>query len=64
MRTVPKRLLSMLIMCLLLVFTYAGIKLEQADAASVRITNGTEWLDTAGNPIDAHSGNILKVGST
>lgn len=64
MRTAPKRLLSMLIMCLLIALTYAGIKLEHADAASVSITNGTEWLDTAGNPIDAHSGNILKVGST
>lgn len=28
------------------------------------ITNGSDWLDTAGNPIQANSGNILKVGST
>ncbi|MEV5029076.1 AbfB domain-containing protein [Paenibacillus sp. LPE1-1-1.1] len=51
-------------MCLLMVLTYAGVSPEHAEAASVSITNGTEWLDTAGNPIDAHSGNILKVGST
>ncbi|WP_230986504.1 AbfB domain-containing protein [Cohnella fermenti] len=37
---------------------------ERANAASVSITNGTDWLDTAGNPILANSGNILKVGST
>jgi hypothetical protein len=52
------------ILCLLLLAGYAGVKAERVHAASVSITNGTEWLDTAGNPIDAHSGNIIKVGST
>lgn len=37
---------------------------HQASAASVTIINGTSWTDTAGNPINANSGNILKVGST
>lgn len=64
MRNASKRLSSVIIMCLLMVLTYAGVSPEHAEAASVSITNGTEWLDTAGNPIDAHSGNILKVGST
>lgn len=64
MRIASKRLSSVIIMCLLMVLTYAGVSPEHAEAASVSITNGTEWLDTAGNPIDAHSGNILKVGST
>ncbi|MGW7159782.1 AbfB domain-containing protein [Paenibacillus taichungensis] len=41
-----------------------GIHPERTSAASVTITNGSDWLDTAGNPIQANSGNILKVGST
>ncbi|WP_256222289.1 AbfB domain-containing protein [Paenibacillus sp. OK076] len=41
-----------------------GLHPERTSAASVTITNGSDWLDTAGNPIQANSGNILKVGST
>ncbi|MHA7578892.1 AbfB domain-containing protein [Paenibacillus vandeheii] len=41
-----------------------GLHPERTSAASVTITNGSDWLDTAGNPIQANSGNILKVGNT
>ncbi|WP_254790115.1 AbfB domain-containing protein [Paenibacillus sp. OK003] len=41
-----------------------GLHPERTSAASVTITDGSDWLDTAGNPIQANSGNILKVGST
>ncbi|WP_413379857.1 family 43 glycosylhydrolase [Paenibacillus taichungensis] len=41
-----------------------GVHPERTSAASVTITNSSDWLDTAGNPIQANSGNILKVGST
>ncbi|MFS0859984.1 AbfB domain-containing protein [Paenibacillus taichungensis] len=41
-----------------------GFHPERTSAASVTITNGSDWLDTTGNPIQANSGNILKVGST
>lgn len=37
---------------------------ERTQAASTPITNGTDWFDTAGNPIQANSGNILQVGNT
>lgn len=47
-----------------LTLTMFGIHPERTSAASVTITNGSDWLDTAGNPIQANSGNILKVGST
>ncbi|WP_433749004.1 AbfB domain-containing protein [Paenibacillus amylolyticus] len=47
-----------------LTFTLFGLHSERTSAASVTITNGTDWLDTAGNPIHANSGNILQVGST
>lgn len=47
-----------------LTFTLFGLHPERTSAASVTITNGTDWLDTAGNPIHANSGNILQVGST
>ncbi|ANF96104.1 family 43 glycosylhydrolase [Paenibacillus bovis] len=49
---------------LLLIWTGWGAGSPQADAASATITNGTDWKDTSGNPIQANSGNILKVGST
>ncbi|RAI94347.1 F5/8 type C domain-containing protein [Paenibacillus pabuli] len=47
-----------------LTLTMFGFHPERTSAASVTITNGSDWLDTAGNPIQANSGNILKVGST
>lgn len=47
-----------------LTLTLFGLHPERTSAAGVTITNGTDWLDTAGNPIHANSGNILQVGST
>ncbi|OAX45838.1 hypothetical protein gpAD87_25450 [Paenibacillus sp. AD87] len=47
-----------------LTLTMFGVLPERTSATSVTITNGSDWLDTAGNPIQANSGNILKVGST
>lgn len=35
-----------------------------ASAATVAITPGTAWKDTSGNPIQAHGGGMIKVGST
>ncbi|MEU4540830.1 RICIN domain-containing protein [Streptosporangium sp. NPDC023825] len=32
-------------------------------AAEVTITNGTQFRDTAGNPLQAHGGGVLKVGT-
>ncbi|MDQ0717134.1 hypothetical protein QFZ55_006586 [Streptomyces luteogriseus] len=34
-----------------------------AQAAPQKITNGTQFTDTAGNPVHAHGGGVLKVGS-
>ncbi|MGV9268339.1 RICIN domain-containing protein [Kitasatospora sp. NPDC003701] len=34
----------------------------QAEAATVTITNGTQFADTAGNPLHAHGGGVIKVG--
>ncbi|WP_286158122.1 RICIN domain-containing protein [Streptomyces sp. CB03911] len=33
-----------------------------AQAATVTITNGTQFSDTAGNPVQAHGGGVIKVG--
>lgn len=33
-----------------------------ARAATVTVTNGTQFRDTAGNPVQAHGGGVLKVG--
>ncbi|WP_329491609.1 RICIN domain-containing protein [Kitasatospora sp. NBC_01246] len=33
-----------------------------AQAATVTITNGTQFADTAGNPVHAHGGGVIKVG--
>jgi glycosyl hydrolase family 43 len=35
-----------------------------ASAAAVAITPGTAWKDTAGHPIQAHGGGMIRVGST
>ncbi len=35
-----------------------------ASAAEVAISPGTAWKDTAGHPIQAHGGGMIKVGST
>ncbi|MFJ7175060.1 RICIN domain-containing protein [Streptomyces massasporeus] len=34
-----------------------------ARAAPQKITNGTQFTDTSGNPVHAHGGGVLKVGS-
>ncbi len=54
----------MLWLSLVLVITGLGVNGQSAQAASATITNGTNWTDTASNPIQANSGNILKVGAT
>jgi hypothetical protein len=41
------------------VFATAG----PAQAAPQKITNGTQFTDTSGNPVHAHGGGVLKVGS-
>jgi hypothetical protein len=46
------------------VLSLFGLSPERTSAASVSMTNGTDWVDTAGNPINANSGNILQIGST
>ncbi|MFI5529450.1 RICIN domain-containing protein [Kitasatospora sp. NPDC051853] len=33
-----------------------------ARAATVTVTNGTQFADTAGNPVHAHGGGVVKVG--
>ncbi|MEV6303333.1 RICIN domain-containing protein [Actinoplanes sp. NPDC051861] len=35
----------------------------KAEAAAVTITNGTQFSDTSGNPVHAHGGGVLKVGT-
>lgn len=54
----------LLLLCLSLAVGLGIVAPEKTNAASVTITNGNDWKDTAGNPIEANSGNILKVGST
>jgi len=51
----------LLALCLVVtgVLTTAG----GAQAAPVTIANGTQFTDTSGNPLHAHGGGILKVGS-
>ena len=34
-----------------------------AQAAPQKITNGTQFTDPSGNPVHAHGGGVLKVGS-
>ena len=34
-----------------------------AGAATISITNGTQFRDTGGAPVHAHGGGILKVGA-
>jgi Glycosyl hydrolases family 43 len=42
----------------------AAVVPQVASAATVTITPGTTWKDTAGHPIQAHGGGMVKVGST
>lgn len=39
------------------------VRAPAAVAAPVTVTNGTQFRDTAGNPVHAHGGGVLKVGS-
>ena len=41
-----------------------GLLPTLASAATVAITPGTAWKDTAGHPIQAHGGGMIRVGST
>ncbi|MGC4806157.1 RICIN domain-containing protein [Micromonospora sp. DT233] len=55
-----RRALAVLLAALL---TAAGAGVARpAQAAPVGITNGTQFTDTAGNPLHAHGGGVLKVG--
>lgn len=59
-----RSVIAVLLLTLLLSIAAGAIPAGRANAASVSIVNGTDWKDTAGNPILANSGNILKVGFT
>jgi hypothetical protein len=48
---------------LLIVGAVIAQPVAPAQAAQVTITNGTQFRDTAGNPLHAHGGGILKVGT-
>jgi hypothetical protein len=41
-----------------------GLVAQNASAATVAITPGTTWKDTAGHLIQAHGGGMIKVGAT
>src|SRR5207248_2845396 len=41
-----------------------GLAALPASAAEVTISPGTAWKDTAGQPIQAHGGGMIKVGAT
>src|SRR5436305_5498510 len=41
-----------------------GLIALPASAADAAITAGTAWKDTAGHPIQAHGGGMIKVGAT
>ena len=53
------RILLALLLGLLLPAGWAGA----AHAAAVTVTNGTQFSDTGGNPVQAHGGGVIKVGS-
>jgi len=53
------RVLFVVLLGLLLPTAWAGA----AHAAAATVTNGTQFSDTAGNPVQAHGGGVLKVGS-
>ena len=40
-----------------------GLVASAAVAATVTVTNGTQFRDTGGAPVHAHGGGVLKVGS-
>lgn len=47
---------------LLLACALVGQAATPAGAAAVTITNGTQFLDTSGNPVHAHGGGVLRHG--
>src|SRR5690348_7538916 len=55
-----KRLLPALLMSVLLL----GWSAVPADAATVTVTPGAVWSDTAGHVIQAHGEGVTKVGNT
>jgi hypothetical protein len=57
-------LVSVILAGVMLLTTIVSYRTPVVEAASVSIVNGSAWNDTSGNPIEANSGNILKVGST
>ncbi|MFD0670908.1 RICIN domain-containing protein [Cohnella sp. GCM10027633] len=48
---------------LLIVSLWLNVPPGQADAAQVSLLNGIPFKDTAGNPLHAHGGGMIKVGS-
>lgn len=59
-----KKLVSLVLMlCIVSAFTCVG-PTNVAFAANSAITNGVQWNNTAGNPINAYGGSIIKDGST
>lgn len=48
---------------LLIVSVWFGASAGKADAAQVGLLNGVQFKDTAGNPLNAHGGSMIKVGS-
>ncbi|WP_109001101.1 RICIN domain-containing protein [Streptomyces rishiriensis] len=52
---------TLLALCLALIGAFATAGPVQA--APMTITNGTQFKDTSGNPVHAHGGGVLKVGS-
>ena len=57
----PVALFAALVCAVVAVGTLLGASVAQA--ASVTITNRTQFLDTSGNVVHAHGGGIIKVGS-
>ena len=52
-----------LLAALLAAMLALGLVASAAVAATVTITNGTQFRDTGGAPVHAHGGGVLKVGS-
>jgi hypothetical protein len=54
-----------LVIAVVIATTLAGlVTATAAHAAPVVITSGTEWRDVQDNPVNAHGGGMIKVGST
>ena len=56
------RLRSILFPALLSLFLPLVAGVGTAHAAVVTVTNGTQFADTAGSPVQAHGGGVIKVG--